>query len=433
MITSKEIRNRFLDFFVRNGHLKIGDVSLIPQNDPTLLVINSGMAPLKALFTGEEEPKNRRLCNVQRCIRTNDIESVGDPHHLTFFEMMGNWSIGDYFKHEAINLAWQLISDIFAFDTSRIYVTVFGGDKRLPNIPADDESRGIWTNFLPEDRIFSLGASSNFWGPTNITGPCGPCTEVFIDRGQEQGCKKSSCGPDCNCGRFIEIWNAGVFMQYYLHEDKSFTSLPLKSVDAGAGIERFCMILQGVESIYDTDLFSPIIETLLTGQKGNKNQRSIRIISDHIRAATFMIGDSIQPGKSKREYVVRRLLRRAFLHMGLIGIPVPVLLDVSNTVISFFTEFYPTIAQNRKAICRTIDEESKSFDKVLRTGTRGFNKIVNAKGFGNLISGADAFKLHDTLGFPMELTQELARSRGIEVDVSAFESQLEEQRTRSRV
>lgn len=432
MITSGEIRNRFLDFFVRNGHLKIGDVSLIPQNDPTLLVINSGMAPLKGLFTGEEQPKSRRLCNVQRCVRTNDIESVGDPHHLTFFEMMGNWSIGDYFKEEAINLAWQLISEIFAFDISKICVTVFGGDEKNQDVPPDDASRTIWSKFLPEDRIFSLGSDSNFWGPTNVTGPCGPCTEVFFDRGQEKGCQRPECGPDCNCGRYIEIWNAGVFMQYYLHEDGSFTTLPLKSVDAGAGIERFSMILQGVESIYDTDLFSPITKMLLELQGGNKSQRSIRIASDHIRAATFMVGDGIKPGKSRREYVVRRLLRRAFLHMRLLEIPIPTILDVSNTVINFFADFYPTLPQGQNVINQTIIGESQSFEKVLRNGMKEFNKIVDGKGFNNQISGADAFKLHDSLGFPLELTRELAYSRGIEVDVSAFEKLLENQRAQSR-
>jgi len=432
MTSSKEIRTRFLTFFIRNGHMRIGNASLIPKNDPTLLVINSGMAPLKALFTGEEQPKSRRLCNLQRCVRTNDIECVGDPHHLTFFEMMGNWSIGDYFKEKAISLAWELITDEFKFDTSKISVTVFGGDKRIPDIPADNESKIIWSRFLPEDKIISLGADSNFWGPTSATGPCGPCTEIFFDRGPEHGCNNDNCGPDCGCGRYIEIWNAGVFMQYYLHEDKSFTALPLQSVDAGAGIERFAMILQNVDSIYDTDLFSPIVKTLLSGCSGEKNQRSVRIIADHIRAATIMIGDGIKPGKTKREYVVRRLLRRTFLHMQLLDIPLPVFFQASDTVIKSFSEFYPELTKNQEDINQTVETEIKLFSKVLRTGMRDFDKIIENMGSANRISGADAFRLYDSLGFPLELTQELAHSRGIEIDVADFERLLQEQKTRSR-
>jgi alanyl-tRNA synthetase len=262
-----DIRRTFLDFFIRNEHVEIGNVSLIPKNDPTLLIINSGMAPLKDFFTGESNPPNHRLCNIQRCVRTIDIESVGDPHHLTFFEMMGNWSIGDYFKREAIELAWKLVGDVFGFDISRVYVTVFGGDEKMPDVSADLESIEIWSRFLPKERIILLGADSNFWGPAGDTGPCGLSTEVFFDRGVEKGCGNSNCGPGCGCGRFLEIWNAGVFMQYYMHENGLLSNLPFKSVDAGAGIERFSLVLQDVDSIYDTDLFLPLIEVIISVSK----------------------------------------------------------------------------------------------------------------------------------------------------------------------
>jgi len=252
-MTSIEARKAFLDFFKQRGHLEIGSAPLIPNNDPTLLLINSGMAPLKPYFTGEQKPPGPRLCNIQKCIRTNDIEVVGDPHHLTFFEMMGNWSIGDYFKEEAVYMAWEMLKS-FGFDTTKLYVTVFKGDNKLPDVPPDEESKAIWKNIIPETQIIPLGADSNFWGPTSDTGPCGPCTELFIDRGTNYGCGEQSCGPNCNCGRFIEIWNAGVFMQYYLHENGCLTELPLKSVDAGAGLDRFMLILEGKESVYDTDL-----------------------------------------------------------------------------------------------------------------------------------------------------------------------------------
>lgn len=428
---TEEIRRVFLDFFIRNEHMEIGNASLIPENDPTLLIINSGMAPLKDFFTGKRKPPNLRLCNIQRCIRTVDIESVGDPHHLTFFEMMGNWSIGDYFKKEAIDLAWRLVKDTFDFDISRISVTVFGGDEKMPNVPPDLESMEIWLKVLPKERIISLRADSNFWGPTSDTGPCGPCTEVFFDRGTEKGCGNSDCGPGCGCGRFLEIWNAGVFMQYYMHEDGSLANLPLKSVDAGAGIERFSLVLQGVDSIYETDLFLPMIEVIKSRTKLIEQVRSIRIMADHVRATVFMIADGIYPGKTKRDYVLRRIMRRALLHANLLGIGSSVFLEIARVVIGSFSHCYPSLEDNRGLIEKIIISEAASFGKVLNKGLKEFDKII-LKNDSKMILGEDAFKLHDTLGFPLELTKEIAESRGMRVDVMSYSALLEEQRNRSR-
>jgi alanyl-tRNA synthetase len=427
-----EIRRTFLDFFIRNKHVEIGNVSLIPRNDPTLLIINSGMAPLKAFFTGESKPPNRRLCNIQRCVRTIDIESVGDSHHLTLFEMMGNWSIGDYYKGEAIELAWKLVKDVFGFDISRISVTVFGGDEKMPDVLADTESMEIWSRFLPKEKVISLGADSNFWGPAGETGPCGLSTEVFFDCGIENGCGNSDCGPGCGCGRFLEIWNAGVFMQYYMHDDGSLTNLPFRSVDAGAGIERFSLVLQGVDSIYETDSFIPLLEVIRSKTNSLEQVRSVRIMADHARATVFMIADGISPGKNKRDYVLRRVMRRTLLHANLLGIDSSIFLEIAKVVIGTFSHYYPNLKDSRELVERIIISETASFEKVLNKGLKEFDKIV-LKSDSKMVSGEDAFKLHDTLGFPLELTKEIAESKGLCVDTLRYIELLEEQRSRSRV
>lgn len=430
-MTSPEIRKLFLEYFAANDHLVIGSSSLVPVSDPTLLIVNSGMAPLKPYFTGEKQPPRPRLCNIQKCVRTSDIESVGDRHHLTFFEMMGNWSIGDYFKEKAIALAWQLIKDVFGFDTSKIYITVYGGDKNLPNVLPDNETAKIWENIgLSPNRIIKLGAKSNFWGPAGETGPCGPCTEIFIDRGEEYGCGQAGCGPECECGRFLEIWNAGVFMQYYLHEDKTLTELPLRSVDAGAGLDRFAVILQEVDSVYETDLLKPIVEVLISGTNLNSESRSVRIITDHIRCATFMIADGIYPGNTRREYVLRRVLRRAALYANLLEIDQNYLVMANNAVVELFSQYYPELEFNRKVIESVIKQENATFSKTLKRGLKQFNRVLTRS--QKTVSGEDTFKLHDTYGFPLDLTKELAKERGLQVDEEGYRFYLEEQRERSR-
>lgn len=426
----QEIREVFLKHFVSHDHLVIGSSSLVPVDDPTLLLINSGMAPLKPFFTGEKVPPHRRLCNIQKCIRTNDIESVGDRHHLTFFEMMGNWSIGDYFKQEAIEFAWEMISEVFKFDTLQIYATVYGGDSKLPSIPPDDESRRIWESLLPTSRIVKLDAGSNFWGPAGTSGPCGPCTEIFFDRGKSYGCGRSNCGPDCECGRFLEIWNAGVFMQYYLHKDGTFTELPFKSVDAGAGLDRFAVVLQSVDSVYETDLFNPIVEIVVSQSNLSPNNRSLRIIVDHLRCSTFMIADGICPANLGREYILRRLLRRMLLHSKFVGIDPMVLQMATAKVQELFSPYYPEIKNAGESVRQILEQELSGFEKTLNRGLREFDKIASCS--SNTISGDDAFKLHDTLGFPVEMTKELAQMRGLKVDEERFKERFEEHRRRSR-
>jgi len=430
MWSHQEIREAFLKYFVKHDHLVIGSSSLVPVNDPTLLLINSGMAPLKPFFTGEKVPPHKRLCNIQKCIRTNDIESVGDRHHLTFFEMMGNWSIGDYFKREAIELAWRMISEVFKFDTSRIYVTVYAGDNKLLGIPPDDESQKIWESLIPGERIVRLGAGSNFWGPAGAYGPCGPCTEVFFDRGENYGCGKSTCGPDCECGRFLEIWNAGVFMQYYLQENGAFTELPFKSVDAGAGLDRFAVVLQGVDSVYETDLLKPILATIVSRSNLPADSRSTRIIVDHLRCSTFMIADGIRPANLGKEYILRRLLRRTFLHSKLAEIDTAVLQEATMIVQEVFSPYYPELKSVGELVRQILEQELSGFEKTLNRGLREFDKIVSRS--SNTISGDDAFKLHDTLGFPIEMTKELAHMRGLAIDEERFKERFEEHRSRSR-
>ena len=430
MWSHQEIRETFLKYFAAHDHLVIGSSSLVPVNDPTLLLVNSGVAPLKPFFTGEKTPPHKRLCNIQKCVRTNDIESIGDRHHLTFFEMMGNWSIGDYFKQEAIELAWRMISEVFGFDTSRIYVTVYGGDSKLPNVPPDEESYKVWERLIPNQRIIPLGADSNFWGPAGTSGPCGPCTEVFFDRGENFGCGKPTCGPDCECDRFLEIWNAGVFMQYYLQEDGTFTELPFKSVDAGAGLERFAVVLQAVDSVYETDLLKPVVETVVSNSNLPANDRSTRIIVDHLRCITFMIADGIRPANVGRGYILRRLLRRIFLHSKLVGINVAVLLEATMVVQEVFSPYYPELKSAGEMVRQILEHELFGFEKTLDRGLREFDKIVSRS--DNIISGDDAFRLHATFGFPIELTREVARMRGLAIDEDKFKERFEEHRRRSR-
>lgn len=430
-LTSSEIRTIFLDYFQKNNHQVIKSASLIPVNDKTLLVVNSGMAPLKLYFSGEKKPLSLRLCNIQKCIRTGDIESVGDRHHLTFFEMMGNWSIGDYFKEEAIKLAWGLIKNVFGFDTSRLYVTVFGGDSKIPDVPPDEEVFKLWQRIgIPDERIISLGAASNFWGPAGNTGPCGPCTEMFIDRGLKFGCGKENCGPSCDCGRFLEIWNTGVFMQYYLHEDGSMTELPLKSVDAGAGLERFAVILQGVDSVYETDIFVSITRKVVLWADNSVKVRSVRIIVDHLKSATFMIADGIFPANLGREYILRRLLRRAFLHADLISIQFEKIIEIVMTVISMFAQFYPELGKNCETIKHVISVEFDNFRRTIQRGEKELEKVLSHS--SGIIKGEDVFRLHDTYGFPFELTKEISGEKGLQIDEDGFKAQIEEQRKRSR-
>lgn len=429
---SLEIRKKFINYYQENGHMAIKSASLIPVNDPSLLIVNSGMVPMKSYFIGQKEPPSKRVCNIQRCVRTNDIESIGDDHHLTFFEMMGNWSFGDYFKETAIQLSWKLITEVFCFDANRIYVTIFGGDQTLPKVPADLDSYRIWRDIIgiPDNRIVTLDAHSNFWGPAGDVGPCGPCTEIFFDRGEKIGCMSPTCGPNCECGRFLEIWNPGVFMQYYMHEDRSLTPLSLKSVDAGAGLERFCLVLQEVSSLYETDLFKPTVEIITKDTSLSSSSKSIRIIADHSRCATFMIADGIYPGNTKREYVLRKIIRRASLHCTLSGLDQERIKESALSVADQYSPFYPHLEISRKSIATVIEQELTTFTKTLKSSLRELERIISHSPGG--ITGLDAFKLHETFGFPINLTKEVAKERGLSVDEEEFQRLLEKHRQKSR-
>lgn len=434
-ITHHEIREKFLSYFEKNGHLLIPNSSLVPIDDPTLLIINSGMAPIKKYFTGEGIPPAKKMTNIQRCVRTNDIESVGDASHLTFFEMMGNWSIGDYFKEDALHFAYELLVDEFHFDKDRLHVSYYGGDKKYPDIPADDEAYDIWIKLgIPKERIHALGADDNFWGPAGTSGPCGPASEVHYDLGKDKGCGKSDCNPSHSCGRFLEIWNPGVFMQYNKTEQGKFERLPFNSVDAGAGMERFAMVLQGVESVYDTDLLKPVTEAFLQGNQvlGKQHQQALRVITDHIKSTSFMISDGIYPANKGREYVVRRLIRRFVAASRMVGVSIPSVAEVVDVIVDEFGRYYPSLVENRSKILDVLNGEINTFSKTLDKSIREMEKILKTSGNGKILAGKDAFVLQDRYGLPLEILEQILETRGMGVDREGFQQEMSKQREVSR-
>ena len=443
----KEIKRRFIEFFTSRAHLEIPNSSLVPDYDPTLLLTNSGMAPLKPYFLGQAEPPSRRLVNVQRCVRTTDIQSVGDIHHLTFFEMLGNWSIGDpkaadgvgsasYFKKEAIQFAWDLLEE-FGLDRQRVWVGVFGGDPNWSVVPPDDESAKAWSQVgVPDNRILKLPTKDSFWF-SEPTGPCGPNTDVLYDLGREFSCGKATCGPSCDCGRFLEIWNAGVFMMYNRQADGSFQNLPAKSVDAGAGLERFALVLQKVHNLYETDVFKDLVAQIVSlAEVGRQHpdQRSVRVIADHLRAATFLAADGVIPSNTERGYVLRRLLRRAVLHGLLLDISGYFVGLLAEKVIEQFGDVYSHLESRRTETLQVLEDEEKVFGLTLKRGLREFGKIAQneASVSQGVFSGEAAFHLYDSYGLPLELTEELAGQKGWQVDVAQFEKSLGEQKSRSK-
>lgn len=455
MWTHNKIRQKFLEFFEKRGHLVLPSASLVPEYDPTLLLTNSGMAPLKPYFLGQKTPPASRLTDVQKCVRTVDIDSVGDIHHLTFFEMLGNWSVGSprfaggeagqpgasflkegtgpYFKKEACEFAYDLLKE-FKIDTSRLYFGVFGGDEELPGVPPDEETKKAWLSLgVSQDRVISLAGKDAFWvsGPE---GPCGPNTDVLYDLGEGVGCGRPDCKPTHDCGRFLEIWNAGVFMTYERQKDGSLVELPFKSVDAGAGLERFAMVLQGVSSAYETDAFAPLVSEIKSlAQIGQEkvSQRSVRIIADSARAATFLASDGLVPSNTEAGYIMRRLIRRAVAHGRLLGIEGYFVSGLSEVVVEQFQEAYPNLAQTHSIIHEVLEDEEKKFGSVLSRGLAELDKYL-LKSPGREVDGDFVFRLYDSLGFPLDLTVDLARERGRRVDVEGFEKNLARQKERSR-
>lgn len=430
-----DIRQGFLDFFLQRDHQYLPASSLIPAEE-SLLFTNSGMVQLIPFFTGKEEPPYPRLCNSQPSFRTGDIEEVGkDGHHLTFFEMLGNWSIGDYYKEEAIELAYTLVTEVFKFDPEKIYASVFAGEKELP---ADNESVAGWKRMgIPDSRILRLPMSENFW-IAGQTGPCGPCTEMYYDLGEELGPidpNNPDTLPGGDNGRFVEMWNAGVFMQYFKDEQGNYTPLPKTHVDTGAGLERLAIFLQEKDNVYDTDSFRPLIDLVAQKLQGNYDQdsgvmKTCRIVSDHLRASTFLIADGVTPSNVHRGYVLRRLLRRAIRQLRLHGVEKPFLKEVGQHVINTMKKAYPKLEERQNDILKEMEQEEQAFGQTLQRGMKELQKILDKT--DTTIAGIDAFTLYDTYGFPLELTQEIAAEHQLKVDQEGFEHELSKQVERSR-
>ncbi|MDD6189167.1 MAG: alanine--tRNA ligase [Clostridiales bacterium] len=427
-----EIREKFLSFFESKGHLRLPSFSLIPQNDASLLLINSGMAPMKPYFTGEVEPPRRRVCTCQKCIRTGDIENIGKTaRHGTYFEMLGNFSFGDYFKHESLAWSWEFLTspEWMGLDPTRLYPSVYVDD---------DEAYDIWVKEIgvPEDHMVRFGKEDNFW--EHGTGPCGPCSEIYYDRGEKYGCGKPDCKVGCDCDRYMEVWN-NVFSQFNNDGEGNYTELVQKNIDTGMGLERLAVVMQDVNSLFDVDTVMNITNKVseITGAKygqSHKNDVSLRVITDHIRSATFMISDGVLPSNEGRGYVLRRLLRRAARHGKLLGVNEPFLYKVCDTVIHENEGAYPDLSEKRDYITRVIRVEEENFSKTIDAGMRIYNEILEehkAKG-EKVFSGADAFKLYDTYGFPIDLTIEMVEEEGMAVDQEAFNELMQEQRQRAR-
>lgn len=427
--SSDEIRDTFLWFFAEKDHTRIGSASIIPANDPSLLFINSGMAPLKSYFLGEALPPTPDLCNVQPCVRTIDIADVGDRHHLTFFEMLGSWSIDNYFKDRAVELAFELLTDRFGFPVEKLYVTVYQGNEKLGLLP-DDVSAAAWERVgMPRNHIVYLGAD-NFWSAGN-TGPCGPCTEVFYDTGAEHGEGYQPGGEFDSKNRYIEIWNAGVFMEVNKLPDGTFEPLRFTSVDTGSGLERMAMVLQGCNSAYETDLFAPIVKAVeFTFAGTGAGQRNIRIVADHIRASTFILSEGVTPSNEGRGYVPRRLLRKTIATATQAGLEAFDLGDLANVVIDHMKHAYPQLGKNRDRTLELLAREQHDFGRVVRRGLDQLFTLATSPGFR--ISGEDAFALFATHGMPVDLIRDFATEQGGSVEEERFAELFAEHRKLSR-
>ena len=438
-ITADQLRNLYLDFFKSKGHAVISGASLIPENDPTVLFTTAGMHPLVPYLMGKmPHPAGTRLTDVQKCVRTGDIDEVGDSAHLTFFEMLGNWSLNDYFKKEAIEWSFEFLTTKLGFSPDQLSVTVFAGE---PGIPADEEAVAIWKSVgIPEERIYRLPREDNWWGPAGETGPCGPDTEMFIDTGKEK------CGPDCrpgcHCGKYIEIWN-DVFMQFNKNAEGKFEPLGRHNVDTGMGVERTICMMNGLDTVYDTDVFAPIMAKIkeLSGKASfetPEDVRSSRVVADHMRTATFILGDQkggVTPGNVGANYVLRRLIRSAVRHARRLGIAPGFTEKMAAVIVDEYKHVYPELDQNRERVFqellaeetrfgKTLDEGKREFDKTV-AGIRRKNEFMGAKDPNYVpdtqISGKQAFRLYDTYGYPLEMTQELAKEAGFTVDVAGYQ------------
>ncbi|KKQ93106.1 MAG: Alanine-tRNA ligase [candidate division CPR2 bacterium GW2011_GWC1_39_9] len=419
---SEILRQKFINYFENRSHAYIGSYPLVPQDDPSVLFTTAGMHPLVPYLMGEKHPLGKRLVDVQKCLRTGDIDEVGDIQHLTFLEMLGYWSLGDYFKKESIRYTFGFYTEILSFSKDDIFVTVFAGDE---DAPADEESYNTWKNEIgiPEERIYKYDKKENWWGPVSDTGPCGPCTEMFIDTGIE-ACGPA-CGPACNCDKFVEIGN-NVFMEYFKNKNGQFEKLEQKNVDVGLGFERLVMFSEGCNTVFETDLFAGIMNKIITLAK-KEDVKSCRIIADHIRAATFALAEEVEPTNIDRGYVVRRLIRRAVRYGKQIGIEGAFTFKVAKEVVEKMGSIYPELRENEQFIYSELKKEEEKFEKTLEKGMKEFLNINDAE-----ISGKVAFNLFQTYGFPLEMTEELASEKGLKVDRSGFEEEFKKHQDLSR-
>ncbi|MFW6678607.1 alanine--tRNA ligase [Lacrimispora sp. AGF001] len=431
-MTASELRKMYVDFFKEKGHKLIASASLLPENDPTVLFTTAGMHPLVPYLLGESHPQGRRLTAIQKCLRTGDIDEVGDDTHLTFFEMMGNWSLGDYFKEEAISMSFDFLTNSLNIPIERIAVTVFEGDM---TVPRDNEAEDIWkSKGLKQTQIYAYGREENWWGPPGQTGPCGPDTEIFYDMGKPK-CS-DHCGPACKCGKYVEIWN-NVFMKFNKEADGSFTELKQKNVDTGMGLERVLTIFNGKTNVYDTELFIPVMTQLnnIIGVLDAKMSiRDKRIICEHIRAACFILGDpqKICPSNTEQGYILRRLIRRMIRLFKKAGINQNYLCDLAEVIIRQYQDAYPELSDNETFIKEQLQNETDLFLKTLDVGLKKADQYLEKTDENTALSGELAFKLYDTYGFPIEFTCELARERGRSVDMESFQEKFTAHQNKSR-
>ena len=424
-----EIRNKYLDFFKRHGHAVIPSAPLIPENDPSVLFTTAGMQPLVPCLLGEKHPEGTRLTDFQKCLRTNDIDEVGDNRHLTYFEMLGNWSLGDYFKEESIAMSFEFLTKELGIPVEKLSVTCFAGDE---DCQRDEVTASCWRKAgIPEDRIYYFGKDDNWW-IAGEEGPCGPDTEMFYDTGKPK-CSEN-CNPSCGCGKYVEIWN-NVFMEFFKTKDGKYTKLKQHNVDTGLGLERMTMLLQGKETPFDTELFKPVMDKLQELAGENDSIESRRIVSEHLRSSMMIIQDGGLPSNVDRGYILRRLIRRMVRHLRKLQINLNELGELIDLNIDTLKEMYPELHQNSNKIKSVIIEEKDKFEKTLERGEREFNKIVNRmKNDGkDTISGQDLFTLYETYGFPPEVTQDLAREAGLKVDTTEFDKLFKEHQEKSRM
>lgn len=423
-----EIRNNYLEFFKSKGHKVISGAPLVPENDPTVLFTTAGMQPIEPYLAGQKHPEGTKLVDFQKCLRTDDIDEVGDNRHLTFFEMLGNWSLGDYFKEESISMSYEFLTKYLKIPVEKISVTCFAGDD---NAPKDTEAANIWKKQgIPEERIYFYGSDDNWWGPAGQTGPCGPDTEIFYDTGKP-ACSPD-CQPSCDCGKYVEIWN-NVFMQYNKEEDGSYVPLKQRNVDTGLGLERMAFLLQGKNNVFETEVFAPIIEkaSLIANVQ---IPESFRIIADHLRASAMLVVDTVKPSNVDQGYILRRLIRRAVRHMRKVEIDPNRINEIVEVVISSLSEMYPELEKNKDVILYEIDKEKNRFMNTLIKGEKEFNKVIqNLKDENKYkMDAQNLFRLYDTFGFPPEVTQEFAKEQGFSADMDGFKELFKKHQELSR-